>query len=100
MVPSILTAPFRERGDDGAGEGKARWVEGHLPRLLLVSYSCAEAPVGDSACPERRIEVGVSLVSAGPRAQGPALSLLLSRALTQGDEKVVQLIERLDHCIG
>src|SRR5207237_9536082 len=26
--------------------------------------------------------------------------LLLSRALTQGDEKLVQLIERLDHCIG
>src|SRR6266550_2186903 len=28
------------------------------------------------------------------------LSLLLSRALTQGDDKLVQLIERLDHCIG
>ncbi len=26
--------------------------------------------------------------------------MLLSRALTQGDEKLVQLIERLDHCIG
>src|SRR3954463_13413852 len=28
------------------------------------------------------------------------MSLLLSRALTQGDEKLVQLIERLDHCLG
>src|SRR5256886_4152292 len=28
------------------------------------------------------------------------MSLLLSRALAQGDEKLVQLIERLDHCIG
>src|SRR5207253_7986143 len=27
-------------------------------------------------------------------------SLLLSRALAQGDEKLVQLIERLDHSIG
>src|SRR5689334_652879 len=29
-----------------------------------------------------------------------SMSLLLSRALTQRDEKLVQLIERLDHCIG
>src|SRR6185369_11698391 len=29
-----------------------------------------------------------------------SMSLLLSRALTQSDEKLVQLIERLDHCIG
>src|SRR5881398_2919957 len=28
------------------------------------------------------------------------VSLLLCRALTQGDEKLVQLIEGLDHCIG
>src|SRR3954470_338336 len=35
----------------------------------------------------------------GRSATASAL-LLLSRALAQGDEKFVQLIERLDHCIG
>src|ERR671928_1517793 len=34
------------------------------------------------------------------RPTARSTSLLLSRALTQGDEKLVQLIERLDHCIG
>src|SRR5947207_12841842 len=35
---------------------------------------------------------------ARPSARSP--SLLLSRALSQGDEKLVQLIERRDHCSG
>src|SRR5260370_42373106 len=34
------------------------------------------------------------------RRTARSTSLLLSRGLSQGDEKLVQLIERLDHCIG
>src|SRR5260370_2891897 len=34
------------------------------------------------------------------RPTARSTSLLLSQALTQGDEKLAQLIERLDHCIG
>src|SRR4051812_171999 len=35
-----------------------------------------------------------------PPMSRPGSNPLMSRALTQGDEELVQLIERLDHCIG